>query len=106
MEPRCPDVIIAHDPSDVPALLTGAQFSQLAAVKTKRVNVIPEGVNTWGDNTVEQPLGLLWTAKDIYPKQFAYINLVAQTQQFYSRFFGVDLSVTQANDLITSSAGL
>jgi iron complex transport system substrate-binding protein len=106
MDPWNPDVIIAHDPSDVPALMNEPQFSQLAAVRTKRVNVIPEGVNTWGDNTVEQPLGLLWTAKDIYPKQFAGINLVAQAQEFYSRFFGVDLSASQATDLITSHDGL
>ncbi len=101
-----PKVIIVHDPSDVPALLHGSQFSQLTAVKTKRVNLVPEGVNTWGDNTVEQPLGLLWTAKDIYPKQFASINLVAQTQEFYSRFFGVKLTSQQASDLINSKDGL
>lgn len=101
-----PDVIIGHDPADVPALLTQPQFRQLAAVKNKRVNVIPEGVNTWGDNTVEQPLGLLWTAKDIYPKQFAGVDLVARTRDFYSRFFGVKLSDGQATDLITSQNGL
>lgn len=101
-----PDVMIVHDPEDVPAFMNGAQYKNLTAVKTKRVDLVPEGINTWGDNTVEQPLGLLWTAKDVYPDLFKDIDLVSETKNFYSRFFGVTLTDQQASDLINSENGL
>lgn len=99
-----PDVIIGHDPSDLPGFTHNPQFSPLKAVRDKRVAIIPQGLNTWGDNTVEQPLGLLWTAKELYPKQFATTDLASQTKRFYARFLHVNLTDGQIKAILDAGA--
>ncbi|MBV9162378.1 MAG: ABC transporter substrate-binding protein [Pseudonocardiales bacterium] len=97
-----PDVIIGHDPSDLPGFMQNPQFSTLQAVRTKRVGIIPQGLNTWGDNTAEQPLGLLWTAKYLYPMQFAKTDMAEEVKTFYSRFLQVNLTDAQANQILNA----
>lgn len=97
-----PDYIVCQMPSDLPMFTKSATFATLPAVKAGHVAVIPSGFNIWGDNTVEEPLGLLWTAKFIFPRQFASVNLAAATRSFYSRFFHDTLTPAQVTRILNA----
>lgn len=95
-----PDYIVCQMPTDLPKVTQNSQFAPLTAVKKSHVDVIPSGLNIWGDNTLEMPLGLLWTEKFVYPQQFADVDLAKETASFYSTFFHVTLSDSQIAKLI------
>lgn len=95
-----PDVLIGMQPHDREDLRTDPRLSALRAVRENRVSIVPTGIQIWGNNTAEQPLGLLWVAKTLYPDRFANVDLVAQTRDFYHQFFGIDLTDQQIRGLL------
>ncbi len=95
-----PDYIVVQLSKDLPQLTQSKRFATLTAVKDHHVAQIPSGLNVWGDNTVEEPLGLLWTAKLIYPSLFTDVDLAKETKSFYSTFFKVDLTDAQVTALL------
>jgi iron complex transport system substrate-binding protein len=97
-----PDYIVCQQPADLPQFTKSPAFATLGAVKDGHVEVIPSGFNIWGDNTVEIPLGILWTAKYLFPSQFANVDLAQQTTSFYSRFFHVTLRSAQVTTLLNA----
>lgn len=100
-----PDYIIAHDPTDVPVITKNAVLRNLSAVRDGQVKSIPQDLNEWGDFDVAAPLALLWTAKFIYPKQFANINMVTEARAFYSRFYGEKLTKADLNEILYGIGG-
>jgi iron complex transport system substrate-binding protein len=95
-----PDVIVVQQAVDKQALLTDPQFATLKAVRTKRVYLIPQSIQTWTDNSPLMPLGLLYLAKAFYPAQFGDIDLPAAVQSFFRQFCGVSLSSSQVNAIL------
>ena len=97
-----PDYIVVQRAADLPQFTHNPAFATLGAVRAGHVKQIPSGFNIWGDNTVEEPLGVLWTAQYLYPQLFADINLAQETGNFYTKFFGVRLSPEQITRLLNA----
>jgi hypothetical protein len=36
------------------------------------------------------PLGMLWTAKTLYPEKFKSLDLEKETREFYSKFLNIN----------------
>lgn len=100
-----PDYIIAHDPTDVPAITRNQVLRNLTAVHDGRVHAIPQDLNEWGDFDVAAPLALLWTAKYLFPGQFTGINMTTEARTFYSRFYGERLSTADLNEILYGTGG-
>lgn len=83
-----PEAILVNEPGVASYILNSSQWSSLKAVKNQKVYQMPVGISRWGHpGGLETPLALLWTAKIIYPDQFAAIDMNAEAGSFYIGFF-------------------
>ncbi|WP_115717565.1 ABC transporter substrate-binding protein [Gallaecimonas mangrovi] len=87
-----PDVIIAMRAEDAETILHDPRWQTINAVKNGRVYANPRGLFWWCRETSEQALQILWAAKTLYPSAFSDIDMAKETQQFYRRFFHIQLS--------------
>lgn len=95
-----PDILIVSTPEEVAGVLTDPRFSRLKAVRARRVLVTPCGAHIWGNRTAEQPLTVLWAAKQFHPDTFAGIDLVERTRSFYRDLFGTQLTRMQVAEIL------
>lgn len=98
-----PDVLIVADPTEVDYVYKSEIFSQIKAVKNKKVYVAPVGAHTWVNRTIEQPLTVLWAAKTFYPELFKDIDMAKETKSFYKTFFGFDLTDAQVQEILSGT---
>ena len=56
-------------------------------MKNKAVYANPTGVYLWDRYSAEEALQILWAAKLLWPTQFANIDIIQQTKNFYSTIF-------------------
>jgi iron complex transport system substrate-binding protein len=68
------------------------EWKALAAVKAGRVYKCPLGAFFWDKPCAESPLYALWQAGLFYPNLFPRAELESKTKEFFSRFFGYELS--------------
>lgn len=88
-----PQVIFVQDryPEVVKAILTDPNWQQIDAVKNHRVWLMPEYAKAWGYPMPEAlAIGELWMAKKLYPEQYNNIDVEAQAQAYYKRFYRTD----------------
>ena len=83
-----------HSQAAATAQLDEPFWPQFRAFREKRVFRVPMDDETcfvtgWFFN-LPAPLGLLWTAKTIYPDLFADLDLDAEARRFYRTFFHLD----------------
>jgi len=83
-----------HAAGKVEVELTEGYWKKLAAYKNGRIYFVPvdDGscfLTGWYFN-LAAPLGILWTAKTIYPEQFKDLNLEDEADKFYRDFLGID----------------
>lgn len=97
-----PDILIVSSHDEAEALRQEPRFASLEAVRTGRILVAPCGAHTWGNRTAEQPLTVLWAAKQFHPALFGDVDLVAETQIFYRDLFGTALSTAQVREILDS----
>ena len=71
----------------------------MKAVKDGRVYVNPDGVMYW-DYSSEGVLLMMFIAKTLHPDIFEDLDLVKEVKEFYSRFYGYELTDDQANRLL------
>lgn len=95
-----PDILIVSGRDEAEAVRREPRFAGLEAVRTGRVLVTPCGAHAWGNRTAEQPLTVLWAAKQFHPALFATVDLPGETRRFYRSFFGTDLSASQAEEIL------
>ena len=97
-----PDIIIigSAKPEDVDAFLADEQFSGLTAVQNGFVYANPEGVFPWDRYSGEEALQILWAAKFFNPDLFEDVDMVQKTQEFYSKFYGYDLTDDEATRIL------
>lgn len=70
-----------------------ASWSNVAAVRDKRIYVTPEFVKPWGHPTPESmALGELWMARTFYPDAFAGLDLERLVNSYYQTFYGIEYS--------------
>lgn len=95
-----PDILIVSNPDEAASVLADPRFAPLKAVRARRVLVTPCGAHLWGNRTAEQPLTVLWAAKQFHPQVFAGIDLVERTRSFYRDLFGARLSRAQVAEIL------
>lgn len=88
-----PQVIFVQDryPEVVKAIENDPGWKNIDAVKNHRVWLMPEYAKAWGYPMPEAlAIGELWMAKKLYPARYANVNVDAQAQDYYQRFYRVD----------------
>ncbi|MCL6447068.1 MAG: ABC transporter substrate-binding protein [Armatimonadetes bacterium] len=80
--------------------LKGQDWSQISAVKNKRVYKIPLAGYRWDPPSVESPLMLKWLAKLHHPDLFVEYSVAKELKDFYASFYGYDLSLEKAFQIV------
>ena len=96
-----PDVMILTTPQAVKLVSTEGAFAGLRGVRSGGLHVAPVGAHTWSNRTAEQPLTVMWAARTLHPQRFASLDVAAQAQAFYAKFFGVRLSDAQVAEILS-----
>lgn len=81
-------------------LYSNKQWSQVNAVKNKKVYINPAGVFLWDRYGMEAALQFQWLAQFLHPAQFQNLNMIKETQKFYKEFLNYDLSSTDAKKIL------
>lgn len=82
--------------------LKGQDWSNIAAVKNKRVYKAPMGIYRWDAPCVETPLMIKWIAKVINPQTFTEYDMRDDLRLFYTQFFNYKLSDAELNQILNS----
>lgn len=85
-----PQVIFVQDryPEVVKTILADPQWQAIDAVKNHRVWLMPEYAKAWGYPMPEAlAIGELWMAKKLYPERYQNIDVDAQAEDYYHRFY-------------------
>lgn len=88
-----PQVIFVQDryPDVVKEITTDPQWQAIDAVKNHRVWLMPEYAKAWGYPMPEAlAIGELWMAKKLYPERYKNVDVDAQAQDYYQRFYRTD----------------
>jgi len=96
-----PDVWIVSVPREIEMVLRDSRFTTVKAVRDKRVLSVPVGSIRWSHPTSEQPLGVLWAAKLLYPSRFKDLNLEEEMRYFYRTFFRYRLTDDELKEMLT-----
>ena len=99
-------IIIGGDASakGVQTIQSDAAWKDVPAVKNNKVIRNPYGTFNWDRYSTEEALQVLWAAKTLHPQKFTDIDMVKETQEFYSTFFGYSLSADDAQRILTGEA--
>jgi iron complex transport system substrate-binding protein len=96
-----PDVIITQDDRFYRAVWTSPLWQGVAAVQKKRVYHVPNRPFGWFDSppAVNRLIGVRWLASVLYPDIFGG-DLREVTSDFYRRFYHIDLTSAQLDELL------
>jgi iron complex transport system substrate-binding protein len=94
-----PDVIFMGRMESAEPVLKGRAWSELKALKNAQVYLCPDGVMYW-DYSSEGVLLMLYLAQKMYPQLFNDLDMVAETRNYYRRFYNYDLSTANAERLL------
>ncbi len=100
-----PEIIITTDPTFYKKVYNDSQWSNIDAVKNKKVYLSPQSPFKWFDRPpgANIIIGIPWTAKVIYPEKYKDINLKEATKEFYTEFYHYNLTDEEATNLLKSS---
>jgi len=96
-----PDVWIVSVPREIEMVFRDARFKTIKAVRNKRIFSVPVGSIRWSHPTSEQPLGVLWAAKLLYPERFKDLSIEEEMKYFYGTFFQYHLTDGQVREMLT-----
>ena len=96
-----PQIIIAQQRSFYDQLLRGRQWRWLAAVRNKKVYLVPADPFGWIDDPpgLNRAIGLYWLSSLFYPGVYQQ-DLRVVAREFYKLFYGVQLTDRQLEALI------
>ena len=99
-------IIIGGDASakGVQTIKSDAAWKDVPAVKNDKVIRNPYGTFNWDRYSTEEALQVLWAAKTLHPQKFTDVDMVKETQEFYSTFFGYSLSADDAQRILAGEA--
>ena len=99
-------IIIGGDASakGVQTIQSDAAWKDVPAVKNNKVIRNPYGTFNWDRYSTEEALQVLWAAKTLHPQKFTDIDMVKETQEFYSTFFGYSSSADDAQRILAGEA--
>jgi len=78
-------------------------WSNVSAVKNKRVYKMPMGTYRTYTPGVDTPMTLKWMAQAVYPELFNY-DIVEDVKDYYATLFGVTLTDEQINKMYTPNS--
>ena len=95
-----PEYIFAYSEAGYNTIRTSSDWATLKAVRDGNVFLVPGMPHGFIDNPVcsNRIIGLWYLASIFYPQ--AGIDIVAKTREFYSLFYGADISEQQANQIL------
>lgn len=105
-----PDVIVITDftqakPDDLYNNAIGSDdWSNVSAVKNKRVYKMPLGTYRTYTPSVDSPMTLEWLAQAVYPELFKDMDVKADVKEYYQNLFGVTLTDEQVDQMYTPNA--
>lgn len=96
-----PEIIIAARGNFAEAALSNPDWASIAAVASHAVYVAPSLPFGWIDSppSANRLIGVRWLQELFYPDAVD-INLAADTKEFYSLFYGVELTDEQVGKLV------
>jgi iron complex transport system substrate-binding protein len=94
-----PDIIIVGGQDERPDEHPLATMPELAG---RRVVRNPSGVYQWDRHGPEFALQLLWAAKQLHPKEFADVDMVRETTDFYRRLYGYPMKAGEARLMLAA----
>ena len=99
-----PDVIVFSYDSCYDTVGTSAQWQSLAAIAKGAYYEAPYGPYGWLSSppAVQSYLGMLWLGDVLYPEHITY-DLQEKITEYYSLFYGCDLTATMYAELIKNS---
>lgn len=98
-------ILVGSDPSGSQQvkkkILNDSMWSDINAVKEKRVYNIPHGPFNWFDrpDSVNRLIGIKWLGNLLYPNYYKY-DIRKETRNFYKMFYHINLTDTQLNKLL------
>jgi len=98
-----PDVIVTLNAESAKEIRTDRRWSQVRAVRNKRVYANPKGMFWWCRETSEEALQILWLAKTLYPEHFKDVDMVKETRYFYKTFYGYELTDREIQEILNPS---
>jgi len=100
-----PEKIITNDPEFYAGVYNDSNWGKIDAVKNHEVYLSPQSPFKWFDRPVgaNMIIGVPWTAKVLYPEDYGDINMVDATKEFYSNFYHIDLSDSDAKQILLDS---
>lgn len=84
----------------VDQLTQNSTWSQINAVKNKKVYTNPTGAFLWDRYGAEEALQIQWAAKTLHPDKFKNLDIVKETMNFYKTFLNYNLTEEEANKII------
>ena len=84
----------------VDAIKADAAWADVPAVKNGKIIKNPVGTFNWDRYSAEEALQILWAAKLFHPEKFSDVDLVKETREFYSTFYGYQLTEDEAQRII------
>ena len=82
----------------------GQDWSGITAVKNGKVYKMPLGMYYWFPPCSDSPLALQWLAKNLYPELFSDLDMDAVICDYYSEFYGIELTEEDLNTLYNPPA--
>ena len=97
-----PEVIIASDSKFASSVLTDPLWKDVPAVQSGRVYGVPVSPFSWFDRPpgTNQFPGLYWMLHTLYPEKFTTEQLKEKITEFYSSFYGVEVSASELDGLL------
>ncbi len=92
-----PEVIVIVPGADYTKddLLADPQLADLTAVKEGKVFAMPTAFESWDSPVPSAMIGSLWMANVLHPDLYDFDVFAADASDFYSRFYGVEIDVSQ-----------
>ncbi len=99
-----PDIILIQEKMFFDKINTLPMWSNLNAVKNKRVYLIPRAPFNWFDRppSFMRIMGLKWLLNILYPKAYP-MNVEKETKNFYKLFMNVNLTDAQLKEVLHPS---
>ncbi len=96
-----PDVMIVQEKMFYDKINTLPIWSNINAVKNKRVYLIPKAPFNWFDRppSFMRIMGLKWLMHALYPKQYK-IDIEKETKDFYRLFMNIELGNEQIQEIL------
>lgn len=82
--------------------IKGQDWSNIAAIKNKKVFKTPMGIYRWDAPSVEEPLMMRWMAKTQQPDIFKDFDMKEEIKTYYKTMFNYDLKDEEMDNILST----